>query len=76
MAAASVGPSPPAPVSRTVSGMRKTSGAVLGKRLQCPGEACEWRDLPLLCPALTICYFSADSVKHDLETSAMPACCW
>lgn len=36
MAAASAGPSPPAPVSRTVSGMRKTSGAVLGKSHQCP----------------------------------------
>lgn len=35
MAAASVGPSPPAPVSRTVSGMRKTSGAVLGKSRMC-----------------------------------------
>lgn len=31
MAAASAGPSPPAPVSRTASVMRRTSGAVLGK---------------------------------------------
>lgn len=31
----------------------------------------------LICvPALTNCYCSADSVKHDLETSAMPVCCW
>lgn len=36
----------------------------------------EHGDLPHLCPALTNCYCSADSVKHDLETSAMPACCW
>lgn len=31
MAAASVGPSPPAPVSQTASAMRRTSGAALGK---------------------------------------------
>lgn len=76
MAAASVGPSPPAPDSRTVSAMRKTSGAVLGKSHRWTPCVGEHGDLPRLCPALTNCYCSADSVKHDLETSAMPVCCW
>ena len=72
MDAASVGQSPRALVSQTASGMRRTSGAVLGRK----------RNTRSLEPDLFLGPFLTDSnclagwVKRDLEKSVMPACSW
>lgn len=74
-AAASAERSLPALVSRTASGMRKTSGAVSGKS-PCWTRGGVWRETFFSSPCRFITNCLADWVKRDQERSVTPVCSW
>lgn len=75
MAAASVGPSPPAPVSQTASAMRRTSGAALGRSHMWSHRFFFFFFSVHLHHFLQAECF-AGWAKRDLEKSATPASSW